>query len=184
VTPFCGFLVQLLDPGVCPIMVRLSNSGMSAFSLLGPDEQTLIATAGRSGTISGHTRGTDLILPQFDCGSSVNIAQTHLVNERSLDSIETPYQSVQAHFTLTGTHLSVLASARKESGERNRYMLKDNQAFNACPRCGKAITLDGREPHPTRADIELRNFQCESCGPVKTVAVSVRASTLSPKIAV
>ena len=38
-------------------------------------------------------------LRQFDRGGPVNIAQTNLVNERSLDSIETPHQSVQAYFT-------------------------------------------------------------------------------------
>jgi hypothetical protein len=62
-------------------------------------------------------------------------------------------------------------------------MLNYNQAFDACPRCGKAITLEGREPHPTRPDIELRNFRCETCGPVKTVVVSVRAHTSSLEIA-
>jgi hypothetical protein len=36
---------------------------------------------------------------QFDCGGPVNIAQTRLANERTLDSIETPHQSVQAPFT-------------------------------------------------------------------------------------
>jgi predicted RNA-binding Zn-ribbon protein involved in translation (DUF1610 family) len=53
-------------------------------------------------------------------------------------------------------------------------MLNDNQVFDPCPRCGKAIILDVCEPHPTRADLELRNFRCESCGPVRTVAVSLR----------
>jgi hypothetical protein len=38
-------------------------------------------------------------LPQFDYVGSINIAQINLVNERSLDSIETLSQGVQAHFT-------------------------------------------------------------------------------------
>jgi DNA-directed RNA polymerase subunit RPC12/RpoP len=62
-------------------------------------------------------------------------------------------------------------------------MLNDNQAFDTCFTCGKAITLDVCEPHPTRADIELRNFRCASCGHVKTVAVSLRARTLPPEMA-
>jgi hypothetical protein len=62
-------------------------------------------------------------------------------------------------------------------------MLNYFQAFDVCPRCGKAITLEGCESHPTRPNMEFRNFRCETCGPVKTVAVLVRASTSSPKIA-
>jgi uncharacterized Zn finger protein len=62
-------------------------------------------------------------------------------------------------------------------------MLNDNQAFEACPTCGKAITLDVCEPHPTRADLELRNFRCENCGLVKTVAVSLRPRTSSLEVA-
>ena len=62
-------------------------------------------------------------------------------------------------------------------------MLNDNQAFEACPTCGKAIILDLCEPHPTRAGIELRNFRCENCGLVKTVIVSLRPRTSTPELA-
>jgi hypothetical protein len=52
-------------------------------------------------------------------------------------------------------------------------MLNDNQALDPCPRCGKTITFDGCERHPTRPELELRNYRCVTCGPVKTV-VSLR----------
>jgi len=62
-------------------------------------------------------------------------------------------------------------------------MFTDNKAFDPCPKCGNTLILEGCESHPNRPDIELRNFRCETCGPVKTVAVTIRASTSSPKIA-
>ena len=47
-------------------------------------------------------------------------------------------------------------------------MQKYTNTFGACPSCGKGLTYGGRERHPSRADLELRNFLCETCGPVKT----------------
>ena len=53
----------------------------------------------------------------------------------------------------------------------------------SCPNCALTLTLEMCEPHPTRADVELRNFRCATCGPVKTVAISLRPGTSPPELA-
>jgi C4-type Zn-finger protein len=45
-----------------------------------------------------------------------------------------------------------------------------NTVQEACPVCGKEITLASTEPHPTHPEIELRTYRCEDCGPVKTTS--------------
>lgn len=44
-----------------------------------------------------------------------------------------------------------------------------------CPVCHKpSVRLATIEPHPTRDDIALHNFNCLDCGPVRTRELSLR----------
>lgn len=42
------------------------------------------------------------------------------------------------------------------------------------PRCQKPTRLASSEPHPTRDDVTLHTYHCESCGPVTTIVESRR----------
>jgi len=46
-----------------------------------------------------------------------------------------------------------------------------NTVQEACPVCGKDITLASTEPHPTHPELELRTYRCADCGPVKTTSL-------------
>jgi len=50
-------------------------------------------------------------------------------------------------------------------------MRVQNILRNACPICGKEITLAAIEPHPTHSERELHTYRCVDCGPVKTTSV-------------
>jgi hypothetical protein len=39
-----------------------------------------------------------------------------------------------------------------------------------CPFCGRPTSIATIETHPTLAEIEVRTFCCDICGPVRTVA--------------
>lgn len=43
-----------------------------------------------------------------------------------------------------------------------------------CPRCGKPVRLATIEPHPTRNDVALHNYECADCGPVRTKIIPLR----------
>src|SRR4029079_6938213 len=45
-----------------------------------------------------------------------------------------------------------------------------NIVHNACPICGKEITLAVVELHPTYPEMELHTYRCVDCGPVKTTS--------------
>ena len=51
-------------------------------------------------------------------------------------------------------------------------MRVQNILRNACPICGKEITLAAIEPHPTHSERELHTYRCVDCGPVKTACHS------------
>jgi C4-type Zn-finger protein len=44
-----------------------------------------------------------------------------------------------------------------------------------CPKCHKPITQADIEPHPTRSDLALQNFECADCGFVKTKIYSLKS---------
>jgi hypothetical protein len=48
------------------------------------------------------------------------------------------------------------------------------QISDTCPRCQKPIALVTIEPHPSRDDLALHNFNCANCGPIKTKIISTR----------
>jgi hypothetical protein len=48
-----------------------------------------------------------------------------------------------------------------------------------CPKCFKPIRQAEIQPHPTRSDYALQNFECEDCGVVKTKVYSLKPSTQS-----
>ena len=56
-----------------------------------------------------------------------------------------------------------------------------NIVHDACPICGKEVTLAVIEPHPTHSTITLHTYRCVDCGAVKTSSVlrstAPRAST-------
>jgi hypothetical protein len=56
--------------------------------------------------------------------------------------------------------------------------------FNeTCPRCFKPIMRGVIEPHPSRRDLALQNFQCAECGVVKTKVHSLKPGEPSPDLA-
>jgi len=55
----------------------------------------------------------------------------------------------------------------------------------SCPKCSKPIRLAVIEPHPTRDDVALQNFQCANCGGiVKTTVHSLKPNKPSAELAV
>ncbi len=52
-----------------------------------------------------------------------------------------------------------------------------------CPKCHKPITQSVIEPHPTRRDVALHNFQCVDCGPVKTKVISLEPGASRTELA-
>jgi hypothetical protein len=52
-----------------------------------------------------------------------------------------------------------------------------------CPRCRNPINLSLIEPHPTRTDLALHNFECADCGVVKTKIYSLKPNARRPKLA-
>ena len=41
----------------------------------------------------------------------------------------------------------------------------------ACAKCGGPVRLTGIEPHPTKAGIDLRTYQCLACDAVQAAQV-------------
>jgi C4-type Zn-finger protein len=42
---------------------------------------------------------------------------------------------------------------------------------DGCPVCNSRITLTEVEPHPHRDELEIHEFSCQFCGPVKSLVV-------------
>jgi hypothetical protein len=51
-----------------------------------------------------------------------------------------------------------------------------------CPKCHKPMLRAVIEPHPTRHDLALQNFECADCGPVKTNILSLKPGKPSPEL--
>ena len=66
------------------------------------------------------------------------------------------------------------STRRKEGKMRVQDIVR-----NACPICGKEITLAAIEPHPTHSERELHTYRCVDCGPVKTTSVRPRSGGLT-----
>jgi hypothetical protein len=47
---------------------------------------------------------------------------------------------------------------------------------DTCPKCHKPIMQAVIEPHPTRRDLALQNFECVDCGAIKTEVLSLTGS--------
>jgi len=54
---------------------------------------------------------------------------------------------------------------------------------DTCPKCRKPKMQAVIEPHPTRCDLALQNFECADCGPVKTKVLSLRPGAPPPELA-
>jgi len=54
---------------------------------------------------------------------------------------------------------------------------------DTCPKCHKPIMQAIIEPHPTRRDLALQNFECADCGAVKTKVLSLKSREPSPELA-
>jgi hypothetical protein len=52
-----------------------------------------------------------------------------------------------------------------------------------CPKCHKPIMQAVIEPHPTRDDCALQNFECADCGVVKTKIYSLKPGEPPPELA-
>ena len=49
------------------------------------------------------------------------------------------------------------------------------QVSETCPKCGELVTIATVEPHPTRGDLALHNYECERCGPIRTKLIPLLA---------
>jgi len=49
------------------------------------------------------------------------------------------------------------------------------QVKETCPRCHKPIGQATIEAYPSRPDFALHSFHCQTCGPVKTKIISIKA---------
>ncbi len=54
---------------------------------------------------------------------------------------------------------------------------------DTCPKCHKPTMQAIIEPHPTRRDLALQNFECADCGAVKTKVLSLKSRGRSPELA-
>jgi hypothetical protein len=58
-----------------------------------------------------------------------------------------------------------------------------NLHFNErCPKCGKPTMRSVIEAHPSRTDVALQNFECTTCGPLKTNVLSLVPPTRSSEV--
>jgi hypothetical protein len=56
--------------------------------------------------------------------------------------------------------------------------------FNeTCPKCRKPVMRAVIEPHPSRRDVALQNFECSDCGVVKTKVLSLKPGAPPPELA-
>jgi hypothetical protein len=53
---------------------------------------------------------------------------------------------------------------------------------DTCPKCRKPIRQTTVEPHPTRRDLAIHNFECANCGIVKTKVLFRRPARPSLKL--
>ena len=53
---------------------------------------------------------------------------------------------------------------------------------DTCPKCRKPIRPAPVEQHPTRRDLAIHNFQCATCGIVKTKVLFRRPAKPSLKL--
>lgn len=52
-----------------------------------------------------------------------------------------------------------------------------------CPKCGKPTVETVVEPHPSRRDVALQNFECADCGVVRTKVLSLKLGAPPPELA-
>jgi hypothetical protein len=52
-----------------------------------------------------------------------------------------------------------------------------------CPKCHKPIKQTVIEPHPSRPDLAIENFECGDCGFVKAKIRSLRPGAPLPELA-
>jgi hypothetical protein len=74
---------------------------------------------------------------------------------------------------------SVIRAARKET-QMPFSLYTDDET---CPKCRKPVNLAIVEPHPTRCDLSLHNFECADCGFVRTKILSQKPSPPPPELA-
>jgi hypothetical protein len=43
-----------------------------------------------------------------------------------------------------------------------------------CPQCKKPVSVATVEPHPTRSDMALHNYECVDCGAVRTKLIRLQ----------
>jgi hypothetical protein len=54
---------------------------------------------------------------------------------------------------------------------------------DTCPKCRKPVRLSVIEPHPSRRDLAIHNFQCVDCGLVKAKIYSLKPGNSPPELA-
>jgi hypothetical protein len=54
---------------------------------------------------------------------------------------------------------------------------------DTCPKCHKPVRLAVIEPHPTRRDLAIQNFECVDCGLVKAKVYSLKPGSAAPELA-
>jgi hypothetical protein len=54
---------------------------------------------------------------------------------------------------------------------------------DTCPKCRKPVRLAVIEPHPSRRDLAIHNFECADCGLVKAKIYSLKPGAPAPELA-
>ncbi len=51
-----------------------------------------------------------------------------------------------------------------------------------CPKCHRPMMQAVIEPHPTRSELALQNFECTDCGGVRTKVYSLKPGEPPPEL--
>jgi ssDNA-binding Zn-finger/Zn-ribbon topoisomerase 1 len=68
-------------------------------------------------------------------------------------------------------------------GEKELTMSMTFVVNDVCPKCSKPIKIAVIEPHPSRPDLAVHNFECTNCGPVRAKLISLKPGKQSEQTA-
>ena len=118
-------------------------------------------------------------VPSDEPASHLSSRHGH-IKGATFDSTAPPLQGdrVQFHLFIRAIWAAITFTLMSGGGGHMRIQ---NIVHDACPICGKEVTLAVIEPHPTHSTITLHTYRCVDCGAVKTTSVlrstAPRAST-------
>lgn len=104
-----------IGPSQCPLWVRPRSGGMSALSLLSPNEQTLIGGACTSGLCQQRTFSLSLVGVCFWLHLSRGGASRRIVDGRLVMTTEEWHPTIIAHFALTASRRKIVTLWRSDA---------------------------------------------------------------------